>query len=214
MHFPFRLLDKIADVAIALARKHRMVQDAITIHIESARLSRGKVSFASDDPFFVQYCFISHNVTTYLTCAYTGGTIAVGHASSFLILSTNKGSLEPVLWALSRMNIKFALFVGDRQENERGKWEEDGYQLVGHAKVPLSSIWSPMKNTTTTTTVEIISPEARILWSMSVVIKNNVKPAFSGINVYTMRRTAHSHFVILLKEVVLTIKGDDSLMKH
>ena len=112
------------------------------------------------------------------------------------------------------MNIKFALFVGDRQENERGKWEEDGYQLVGHAKVPLSSIWSPMKNTTTTTTAEIISPEARIVGSMSVVIKNNVKPAFGGIDVDTMHRTAHSHFVILLKEVVSTIEGDDSLMKH
>jgi hypothetical protein len=34
---------------------------------------------------------------------------------------------------------------------------------------------------------------------MSVVIKNNVIPAFSGIDVDTMRLTAHSRFVILLK---------------
>ena len=120
MHLPFRLFDKITDVTIASTRKHRAVPDAITIHIESARLSRGKVSFASNDPFYVQYCFISHNVTTNLMCAYTGGTIAFDHASSFPILSTNEVSLEPVLWALSRMTIKFALLVGGRQENERG----------------------------------------------------------------------------------------------
>jgi hypothetical protein len=207
IHTPPRMTDEVAEGAIA-SRGLRTVPDAISISIASVKLSRGKVVFWDDDPFYVHYRFIARDVMTNLARADAAGTISFRHTSSFPILSTDEGVLEPVLWALSKVTIEFILFSGGRRENERGVWEEGGYRIVGRAWVPLNDFWSR----TTDTTAEIISPEAKIVGSMTVAFKTNVKPAFDGddwASRDSMRSSAQSRFVALLTEVVSTIGRDD-----
>jgi hypothetical protein len=208
IHTPPRMMDEMAAGAAASGGQ-RAVPDAITISLLSANLSRGKVLFGYDDPFYVHYRFIARDATTNLARADSRGAISFQHTSTFPILSADDGSVEPVLWALSRVTMQFTLFSGGRRENERGEWEEGGgYRIVGRARVPLSDVWV---RANTTTTAEIISSEAKIVGSMAVTFETTARPAFGvdGASRDSMRRSAHSRFVELLTEVASTIEGED-----
>ena len=209
IHTPPRMMDEMAVGAAAL-RGQRAVPDAITISVDSVNLSRGKVLFGNDDPFYVHYRFIARDVATNLARADSRGTISFRHTSSFPILSTDDGSIETVLLALSKVTMQLTLFSGGRRENERGEWEEEenGYRIVGRARVPLSDVWI---RANTTTTAEIISQEAKIVGSMAVTIEASVRPAFGvdGASRDSMRRSACSRFAELLADVVSTIENED-----
>ena len=204
IHTPPRMMDNMA------VGGQRAVPDAITISVISANLSRGKV-LGSDDPFYVHYRFIARDVTTNLARADSRGAISFRHTSSFPILSADDGSIEPVLWALSKVTVQFTLFTGGRRESERGEWEEEeegGYRIVGRSRVPLSDVWI---RANTTATAEIISQEAKIVGSMAVTIEASARPAFGvdGASRDSMRRSARSRFAELLADVVSTIENED-----
>ena len=204
-------LPRMMAVGAAASRRQRTVPDAITISVDSANLSRGKVLFGSDDPFYVHYRFIARDVMTNLASADSRGAIFFRHTSSFPILSADDGSIEPVMWALSKVTVQFTLFSGGRRENERGEWEEEeegGYRIVGRARVPLSDVWI---RANTTATAEVISQEAKIVGSMAVTIKTSARPAFGvdGASRDSMRLFARSRFAELLAEVVSTIENED-----
>ena len=199
IHAPPRMMDLVAEGAIA-SRVQRVIPDLITISIASVSISRGRVLYGNDDPFYVQYRFIACDVMTSLECADARGMISFRHTSSFPIISTEEGSLEPVFWALSRVAVYFTLFAGGRRENDMGEWEKGEYRIVGRAQVSLGEAWSR----TNATTAEIISPEAKIVGSMAVSIETSAKPTLSGggdDNASKRRSAAHSRFAALLTEV-------------
>jgi hypothetical protein len=183
--------------------RKRTIKDAIYVSVMSVTLSN-QLLFDDQSVFFVHYRLLSNGgVTTDSKMANIKGIITFNHKSSFSIVSTDEGCLEPILEEISKGTIQFTLLSIRKEDSTGDDTDVEDFHVVGEAKVPLTNIWNDVVELST----KLISlDEAKIVGSMGLSFVTTVKPRLPG----SLRSTVHPSLMAMLTGVLSTIGEGES----